>query len=278
MPTTSKRRSTNATPTKLFAHRGFSSRYPEQTPAAYHAAVDFAVDQGIELGLECDTQFTADDELILLHDATIDRTSNGTGPVFDYTLAELRELDFGSWQKTAPEPAEKSIMTLTELLDLIAAARAKGAPVTLNLETKHPNPRGLDIEERVAELLRERDWCGADSPVRLISFSFEALQRVGELLPNLRRTYLIERTLEPVADGRLPDGIDIVGPDLRLLRDDPKFVARAHKHGNEVHPWTVNTAKQIKFCQDLGITGYTTDYPDRVVEELGADTFAVPVA
>lgn len=262
------------TPAKLFAHRGFSSRHPEQTPAAYRAAIDFAVRQGIELGLECDTQFTADDQLILLHDADIDRTSNGAGPVFDYTLAELRELDFGSWWKSEPESDEKSIMTLAQLLDLIAAARADGAQVTLNLETKHPNPRGLDIEERVAELLGERGWCGPDSPVRLISFSFDALQRVGELLPQLRRTYLIEHTLESVADGRLPDGIDIVGPDLRLLRDAPKFVARAHKHGNEVHPWTVNTSKQIKFCQSLGITGYTTDYPDRVVEELGAQTFA----
>lgn len=261
-------------PTKIFAHRGFSSRCPEQTPAAYRAAIDFAASQGIELGLECDTQFTADDQLILLHDANVDRTSNGKGPVFEHTLAQLRALDFGSWWKADPASDEKSIMTLVELLDMIADARAAGTRVTLNLETKHPNPRGFEIEERVAALLEDRGWTGPDSPVRIISFSVEALQRAGELLPQLRRTYLIQRTFDPVADGRLPGGIDIVGPDLRLLYDNPGFVARAYKQGNEVHPWTVNEPDEITFCRDLGITGYTTDYPDRVVEVLGAQTFA----
>ncbi len=259
-------------PVKVFAHRGFSSRHPEQTPAAYRAAIDFAAESGIELGLECDAQFTADDHLILLHDATIDRTSNGTGPVFDYTLAQLRELDFGSWWKAGPDEGEKSIMTLTELLDMIADARAQGTRITLNLETKHPNPRGHDIEERVAELLKDRRWHKADSPVRVISFSAKALRHAGKLLPRLRRTYLIQNTLEPVADGRLPGGIGIIGPDLQLLADDPGFVARARKHGNEVHPWTVNTAEQVEFCRDLGVTGYTTDCPDVVVQTLGTAT------
>lgn len=265
---------TAAAPIKIFAHRGFSSRRPEQTPAAYREAIDFAASQDIELGLECDTQFTADDQLILMHDTYVDRTSNGKGPVFEYTLAQLRELDFGSWWKADPEPDEKSIMTLVELLDMIATARANGIKVTLNLETKHPNPRGLDIEERVTQLLDQRGWCGQDSPVRIISFSLEALQRSGELLPNLRRTFLIQHNLKPVIYGDIPDGIDIVGPDLALLVNDPGFVDRAREHGNEVHPWTVNEPDQITFCRKLGVTGYTTDCPDRVVKTLGAQAFA----
>lgn len=272
---TSQPQTVQDSPIKIFAHRGFSSRCPEQTPAAYRAAIDFAAFHDIELGLECDVQFTADDQLILLHDWRVDRTSDGTGLAFEYTLAELRELDFGSWWKTDPDPDEKSIMTLVELLDMLGEARARGIRVTLNLETKHPHPRGLDIEERVAELLDERGWCGSDSPVRIISFSVEALQRTRELLPQLRRTYLLQHDLGPARSGRLPDGVDIVGPDLRLLPDDPGFVARAHEHGNEVHPWTVNEPEQIEFCRGLGIDGYTTDYPDRVVEAFGVHALTV---
>ncbi len=71
-----------------------------------------------------------------------------------------------------------------------------------------------------------------------------------------------------MADGRLPDGIDIVGVDHRLLRRDPDFVARARRCGNETHVWTVNEYADIAFCLDLGVTGLTTDYPDRVVDVL----------
>ena len=63
-------------------------------------------------------------------------------------------------------------------------------------------------------------------------------------------------------------GIKIIGPDLELIKSDPGFVARAQAHGNEVHVWTVNATDDIRFCRDLGVTGFTTDYPDRVAEIL----------
>lgn len=251
----------------MFAHRGFSGRYPESTPAAYAAAIDFAERTGIELGLECDVHFTADDHLVCLHDLTIDRTSDNTGKLLEWTLDDLRQVDFGSWFTPDPKPEEKSVTTLVELLDMIKSARDRGARINLNLETKHPTPRGLDIEERVTELLVDRGWDRADSPVRMITFSLEALIRIGELLPELRRTYLIS-DLSKVPDGTLPDGVTIVGPDVLRLHEDPDFVKRVHDQGNEVHPWIVNTVEDVQFCRDLGVDGYTSDFPDVVMETL----------
>jgi glycerophosphoryl diester phosphodiesterase len=84
----------------------------------------------------------------------------------------------------------------------------------------------------------------------------------------LPRVLLVEHRLGRWSAGRLPDGIKIIGPDLELIKSDPGFVARARAHGNEVHVWTVNASDDIRFCRDLGVTGFTTDYPDLVAEIL----------
>jgi glycerophosphoryl diester phosphodiesterase len=258
---------------ELFAHRGFSGRYPEQTRAAYAAAIDFAIEHDLELGLECDVHFTKDDQLACLHDLTIDRTSDGTGALYELTLDELRKIDFGSWFKADADPEEKSIITLVELLDMVAEARERGGKLTVNRETKHPTPRGLEVDERVAEILTDRGWDGVDSPVRMITFDPAALELIGRILPNLRRTYLLG-DLDPVRDGVLPDGVTVVGPDIESIRRDPGFVERARNHGNDVHVWTVNTAEDVKFCREIGVTGLTTDFPDVVVEALTASPVA----
>ncbi|MBO0811590.1 MAG: glycerophosphodiester phosphodiesterase [Microlunatus sp.] len=253
---------------EIFAHRGFSGRYPESTQASYRAAISYAEQHDLELGLECDVHFSADDQLICLHDLRLDRTSNASGPAFERTLAELRRIDFGSWFTADPTPDQQAITTLVELLDMIGEARGRGVRITLNLETKHPNPRGLEIEDRVADLLTERGWAGADSPIRLITFFPGALVRMREVLPELRRTFLIEE-LASAGDGTLPDGVRIVGPDLERVRKDPGWVGRMIAAGNQVHVWTVNSPEDVRFCLDLGVTGFTTDFPDIVAEALG---------
>ena len=266
---------------KIFAHRGFSSRHPESTRAAYEEAIAFAATEGCELGLECDVHFAADDELIVLHDLTLDRTSDATGPVFARSCDELRRVDFGAWGRWRQRPAaarttgDHALISLAELFELTSRARREGTPVSLTVETKHPNPRGFAVDDRLVEMIIARGWDQPvhdrgqqEPPVRVISFNPASLNRLGALLPGLCRTYLVERSLAPVVDGRLPEGIDIVGVDHRLLRRDPDFVARARRHGNETHVWTVNQQADIDFCLDLGVTGLTTDYPDRVVDVL----------
>lgn len=94
------------------AHRGFSEKYPENTIPAFQAAIDLNVDQ-----LEIDVRVTKDDQLVVIHDATVDRTTNGTGKVCDYTLEELRRLDAGSWK--GEEFKGLQIPTLIEFMDLV---------------------------------------------------------------------------------------------------------------------------------------------------------------
>jgi glycerophosphoryl diester phosphodiesterase len=254
----------------IAAHRGFSARHPEATRAAYQEVIAWSESSGIPVSLECDVHFSSDGALICLHDLTVDRTSNGTGLASDHTLAELRELDFGSWRVPDPTPAQRALVTLEEVLTMVREARDHGVPVSVAIETKHPNSRGTEIEEEVALLLRRVGWDRAGSPVRIISFSVAGLAVAGRLLPELERTLLVEIDLEPVSSGELPEGVRIVSPDVRLLRQDPEFVARAQAHGNQVHVWTVNTPADLDFCRSLGATGYTTDDPELVASGLGA--------
>jgi glycerophosphoryl diester phosphodiesterase len=123
---------------------------------------------------------------------------------------------------------------------------------------------------RVAEMLTTLRWDAPGSPVRVISFDKSAVKRLGYLLPALERTFLIEHQLGRWASGRLFDDVRVVGPDLRLIRDDPDFVARSHARGHRVNVWTVNEPEDIKFCRELGVDGYTTDHPDRVAALLAA--------
>ena len=115
------------------AHRGWSAKYPENTMAAYKAAAELGVDQ-----IETDIRITADGELVLIHDATVDRTTNGTGLVREKTLAELRALDAGSWK--GEEFAGLQIPTLKEFMDFIATL----PEMTIDFELKEYPVDGRD--------------------------------------------------------------------------------------------------------------------------------------
>ena len=93
------------------------------TRAAYQAAIEWAQETEIPLGLECDVHFSADDELICLHDLTLDRTSTSSGPAYQRTVAELKLLDFGSRSIANPEPEQRELITLRELMSMVRDAR-----------------------------------------------------------------------------------------------------------------------------------------------------------
>jgi glycerophosphoryl diester phosphodiesterase len=245
----------------IYAHRGYSAREPEMTRAAYLSAIAWAERTRTPLGLECDVHFSADGQLICLHDLAVDRTSTSSGAAYGRTLAELRTLDFGSWKIRRPSADQRALITLAELLELTAAARRRGVDVALAIETKHPNPRSTEVEDGVAALLDPYGWTAPGSPVRIISFFLAGLDRAAEVMPALARTLLIERDLGEWRDGHLPDGVRAVGPDYLLLRADPDFIGRALAHGHEVHVWTVNAPRDLAWCLAHGITGITTDDP-----------------
>ncbi|HEY5786134.1 MAG TPA: glycerophosphodiester phosphodiesterase family protein [Microlunatus sp.] len=245
----------------IYAHRGYSAKEPEMTRAAYRAAIAWAERTGSPLGLETDVHFSADGQLICLHDLSVDRTSTSTGRAYERTLAELQTLDFGSWKVRRPTEDQRTLIGLAELLELVAGARRRGVDVSLAIETKHPNPRTTEVEDAVATLLAPYGWTDPGSPVRIISFFLPGLERAAETMPHLPRTLLLEQHLGPWRDGHLPEGVTAVGPDYLLLRREPDFISRVLDRDHEVHVWTVNRSRDISWCLSRGVTVITTDDP-----------------
>lgn len=262
---------------QVFAHRGSSGAHPEMTRAAFRAAIELARERGVPLGMECDVHFTADGDLGCLHDRTVTRTGRVDGtapatPLIELDRSGLQRIDFGSWRAdlTAEReltPQEREFVHLADLLDMVAQARDAGVDVSLAIEAKHPVPRDAEVEAAIAALLAERGWTGADAPVRMISFDAAAVARMSELLPELPQTFLVDDE-ESWAAVPLRPGIAI-GPGGHVLRDDPEFVNRVHAAGREVHVWTLNEPEQIRQAIDLGVDAVTSDWPDRVLDQLG---------
>jgi glycerophosphoryl diester phosphodiesterase len=253
----------------VIAHRGASEDAPEHTLAAYRMAIEAGAD-----ALECDVRLTADGHLVCVHDRRVNRTSNGRGAVSRLELADLTALDFGSWKQEGPDedPYESpdqevsdrtSVLTLERLLQLVAEAPR---PVGLMIETKHPSRWAGQVEARLLQLLeRYKDVVPS---VRVMSFSARSLQRVRAAAPHIPTVYLMQLLLPRHRDGRLPPGVGIAGPSLRLLRAHPGYVDRAHRQGSEVYAWTVNEPADVEQCVRLGVDAVITNRPRAVLDQL----------
>ncbi|MEZ5192663.1 MAG: glycerophosphodiester phosphodiesterase family protein [Nocardioides sp.] len=169
---------------QVVAHRGASHENAEHTLGAYLKALD----QGAE-ALECDVRLTADGHMVCVHDRDLKRTAAHQGIVSTMHLAELDELDFASWKNPwadlddeAPEVDEShgKVLTLRKLMETVADYDRR---VEMAIETKHPTRYGGLVERRLAEIVREFGWDGAGSPVRVMSFSYSAVQRMQRLTP-----------------------------------------------------------------------------------------------
>ncbi|MFI6765632.1 glycerophosphodiester phosphodiesterase [Streptomyces sp. NPDC050355] len=280
---TSARPSQDARPDRpaisVVAHRGASEDAPEHTLAAYRKAIEDGAD-----ALECDIRLTADGHLVCVHDRRVNRTSNGRGAVSALELADLATLDFGSWKEgiedacgEAPDrqhedPERTSVLTLERLLELVTDADRR---VELAIETKHPTRWAGQVEERLVELLgrfgyakpaMSTDWT---SPVRVMSFSARSLHRLRAAAPGIPGVYLMQFLTPRYRDGRLPVGVGIAGPGMRIIRAHPEYVAKAHRAGHRVHVWTVNDAADVELCQELGVDAVITNRPKQVRRQLG---------
>ncbi|MGR8009624.1 glycerophosphodiester phosphodiesterase [Streptomyces hypolithicus] len=262
---------------QVVAHRGASEDAPEHTLAAYMKAIEDGAD-----ALECDVRLTADGHLVCVHDRRVNRTSNGRGAVSALELADLAALDFGSWRDSEESPdwvpgrnpgghgELTSVLTLERLLELVSDA---GRPVELAIETKHPTRWAGQVEERLVHLLRRfgLDAPAADgpSPVRVMSFSARSLMRMAAAAPSVPTVYLMQFLSPRLRDGRLPAGARIAGPGIRLVRNNPGYVARLQRAGHRVHVWTVNEPQDIELCVSLGVEAIITNRPKQALSQLG---------
>ncbi len=244
----------------VVAHRGASAHRAELTFAAF----ELAIAQGAD-GLECDVRLTADGHLVCVHDDVVDRTSSGTGRVSGMTLAELSELDFGSWYDNEPQ----RVLTFDTLLELVVASRPD---LTLFVESKHPARFPGRTESKVAATLSRfgltRPESKDEARVVLMSFSTLAVRKLRERTPRLPTVQLIEKMGVQGRDGWLPPWADYTGPDLELLRADPGYVERSRAQGHDTYVWTVDSAEDVEFCRDLGVRFLATNWPARTREHL----------
>ncbi|MER5493327.1 glycerophosphodiester phosphodiesterase [Streptomyces sp. NPDC002490] len=267
---------------QVVAHRGASEDEPEHTLAAYRKAVEDGAD-----ALECDVRLTADGHLVCVHDRRVNRTSNGRGAVSALELAELAALDFGSWKRSSagregpgweespdweadPDRADTSVLTLERLLELVTDAPRR---VELAIETKHPTRWAGQVEERLLEQLRRFGLDAPRSPeesaVRVMSFSARSLHRVRTAAPALPTVYLAQFLTPRLREGRLPRGVRIAGPSLRIVRNHPEYVARLRRAGHRVHVWTVDDPADVDLCLRLGVDAIITNRPRQVLARLG---------
>ncbi|MFI1925740.1 MULTISPECIES: glycerophosphodiester phosphodiesterase [unclassified Streptomyces] len=268
---------------QVVAHRGASEEAPEHTLAAYKKAIEDGAD-----ALECDVRLTADGHLVCVHDRRVNRTSNGRGAVSALELADLAALDFGSWKtreareawhareedpdwEVRPEDREEtSVLTLERLLELVSDA---GRRVELAIETKHPTRWAGQVEERLLVLLKrfglDAPASAAESPVRIMSFSARSLHRVRAAAPTVPTVYLMQFVSPRLRDGRLPAGVGIAGPSIRIVRSHPAYIERLKGAGHQVHVWTVNETEDVDLCVELGVDAIITNRPGEVLRRLG---------
>ncbi|MGB6247236.1 MULTISPECIES: glycerophosphodiester phosphodiesterase family protein [Gordonia] len=245
----------------VVAHRGASGELAEHTVAAY----ELALAQGAD-GLECDVRLTADEELVCIHDRTIDRTSDGTGVVSEMVLPQLREHDFGSWHDGG---APASVLTLRELLTLTLDWRR---PVRLFIETKHPVRYGSLVELKLLEMLHE---FGVGTPPSadhsravVISFSAAGVWRVRRTAPMLPTILLGDTARIIGGTAATAVGATGVGPSIDTLRLHPELVDRAAAAGRVTYAWTCDDQADVQLCADLGVRWLATNYPARVRDWL----------
>ena len=236
-----------------FGHRGARGHAPENTVVAFELAFDLGAE-----GIECDAQLSSDGQVVIIHDATVNRTTNGRGLVSAHSIAALRALE-ARWPGYAPQ----RIPTLDETLALVR--RRHGL---LNLELKaESDADAIAVAEAVAPTLNA---LATDDSLRprliLSSFNLPAVARMRELAPWARTAALYGGrawTRATMLDTARDLGVTAIHPHPRILSEET--VRAAHDAGLRVNVWTANRLATIHQLIAWQVDGVFSDYPERVI-------------
>ena len=234
--------------TKIFAHRGSKGTHPENTLASFKEAVRVGSD-----GIELDVHLTKDGHLVVIHDETVDRTTNGTGEIRNLTLAEIKAMDVGSWFHN--KYAGEKIPTLEEVLLLLTELGFNGQ---LNIELKTDVIQYKGLVEKCLALQSAKDW-----PFAIVYSSFNpyTLVELKEANPSQEIGLLFEsKEWADKGDAMLEK--ESYHPDLKLL----DWAIEWNRNQLPLRVWTVNEDTDINRCFELLIEAIFTDYPEKALQ------------
>ncbi|HEY9682573.1 MAG TPA: glycerophosphodiester phosphodiesterase family protein [Oculatellaceae cyanobacterium] len=234
---------------KVFAHRGGRAHYPENTLVAFAGAMKAGVH-----GIELDVQRCASGELVVFHDVTLARTTNGQGRLADTTLDDLKKLSAGAWYR--PEFESERVPTLLEVLDLVDGT------VVVNIEVKNCPVDYPGIEDDLLQTIGHYKY-----PDQLIisSFDHQLLKAVSEK-SDLEVAILSAGVLHDISGYSAALNANFWHPEFELLR--PDAVEEAHLIELKVNTWTVNGPDDWKQALEANVDGIITDDPDGLIEFL----------
>ncbi len=229
----------------VVAHRGASGTRPENTAAAFAEAIRLRTEM-----IEFDVHLTADARLLVIHDPTVDRTSDGSGEVGSMTLAQLKQLDAGSW--FAPEYTGERFLTLDETLDMMPPGMRLNVHVKANASVRE---RLLPM---VIEILTQRQLLDT----AYIASDEESLCLARRVQPELVVCNLSTKPAEDYVKRSVAVGCTIIQPGHAMTT--PELVAEAHAQGLEVNPFYADTQAEMQRLIGCGVDGILTNQPERL--------------
>lgn len=238
----------------VIGHRGAAGHAPENTLAAFRIGLGLGAE-----GVECDVHMSRDGRIVVIHDPTVERTTNGEGRVGELTFEELRALDAGSWFDA--RFSGERIPSLDELFELLSETeRSSGVSRWLFIELKHGNDVYPGIEEALVLAIA---GSGRMERIAVISFDHRAIARIQAMAPSLRTGVLYDaRPLDSAALAQAAQA-GWIGPAVKWV--DAEEVARARQAGLEVFVWTANQEAAMRRMIALGVSAVGSDYPDRLL-------------
>jgi len=215
------------------------------------------MDLGVDM-IEFDVLLSQEGQVVVIHDDTLNRTTNGKGKVADYTLHELKQLDAGSW--FGKQFSGEKIPTLKKVLELTRGQ------VFLNIELKKGDLGQYTMEDLADRSLQEVEKAGMLNQVIFGSFDLSAIERIREKNPHIPVALIYSKSWTSPQEVTGGKSIPILSCSGKVLTQ--ANTSKAHRQGMKVLVWTPNTEEHMEAFLNMGVDGIITNHPDRLIKIL----------